>query len=436
MEKSTATVSGTSRTASLAPYWGLAALLLLMTAVILPAIFWATALTQQAGDMRDWHLPQVNIFVEHPFSFLSYQPDSATLPGHHIFLAWIGRLLGYRHIAPDNIPIRLVNAAFGYLAVIYAWRIFSRHCAGHSTPLIMAVPIAFSSYLLFASIWINTDNGAFLFYEAVIDLATNPGPLSLWALPICAALVMWRQIYLPVTGLFGISWLLYDRKATSLYRPALAVLIPCVILGIYDLHWGGLTPPRFQHFNGQAQQPALPLSAFSVMAIILPFYWGYLGATVRSFLRSRPAVALAIAAVVVLLWLLGPSDHNVAAGRWGGLVWSLTRLLPNIDDRSPLILVTALVGALTLGALIADSVRKPGPLLACIGFCLYLVGYCAQREAFQRYIEVQILFIYGFLSLGHQPPTAVMRYGPIVLGVAFAALSLARAYGILPRMFD
>jgi hypothetical protein len=68
--------------------------------------------------MRDNYLPQMNTFITHPLSLIDYRATAAQTPGHHIFLAWIGRLSGYDKIEEDNLVVRFANAVFGYLVIL------------------------------------------------------------------------------------------------------------------------------------------------------------------------------------------------------------------------------------------------------------------------------------------------------------------------------
>ena len=81
---------------------------------------------------------------------------------------------------------------------------------------------------------------------------------------------MWRQLYLPVVGTFGVFWLVKCRQLKFVLIAALAIAFPYLIVAAY-IAWKGLTPPSFQEFNGVGPQPVVPLSALAFIGILSPF---------------------------------------------------------------------------------------------------------------------------------------------------------------------
>jgi hypothetical protein len=417
-------------------YLPLVLVLALFTALTVPPILLGKNGTQQAIDMRDNHLPQVNAFVSKPLSLLNYSATAAQTPGHHIALAWIGRLAGYRSGETRDLPIRMANAAFGLLVLFVAWWIFNRTGKDGWLAAVLTLPIACSSYVLFAAIWIATDNGALLFYELAVSVCLTGESVPLIAIAIGCALVMWRQVYLPVAGLFGLSWLLRDRRLSSFPVPFLAAALPCAIMGTYFTHWHGATPPGFQDFNGVGIHLATPASALALLALFLPFYWGYLNAVVINFLRAHRLAAVVLTIITTALWLIGPTDHNVPEGRWGSIVWTLAQHIPSIGSHSPLVLCLSILGVIVLASFVVDARARGEIPFETLAFLLYMIGFSLQIEAFQRYVEAPILFTYGLASARAAKTVRFAWLGPTGLALAFGTLSMLRAYDILPRILN
>jgi hypothetical protein len=415
-------------------YLPIALLLLLFAALVVPPILLGLHGTQQGLDQRDFHLPQVNAFVSQPFEFTHYHATAAQTPGHHILLAWIARSLGYRAVEADNLPIRFANAAFGFLVVLVTWYLYKSRAGNGWRAAVLALPLICSSYILFAAIWIETDDAALLFYELTVALASAVSSPLLPSIAVACMLVMWRQIYLPVTGLFGIAWLIRGPRLRSLPLPLLAVLLPCVLMGIYFIAWKGATPPVFQGVNGVGLHVATPLAALGLTAILLPFYLGYQYPSLLRLLRTRRIVAALLAIAVTALWLLGPSTYDREHGRWGGVVWILAQHTPSVGARSPLILCLAILGALVLCSFVTDAIERHETPYETLALLLYLLGYSLQIEAFQRYVESPLLFTYGYVACRATHPARSAWIGPVFLAACFSILSMLRAYDILPQI--
>lgn len=411
-------------------------LLSLFTLLISPPILLGIYDTEQSKDMLLAHLPQVDWFVRHPWSLLHYRATSATTPGQHIVLAWFARCLGYTEVLRGNLPVRFANAALGYLVLVCAWRIFRLRTGSAWRAAILTLPLACSSYVLFAAIWIATDNGAFLFYELAVAVAAAGVTVPFIAILIGAALVFWRQMYLPVSGIFGLSWLLQDRRIRRLPVPVLACVAPLCIIAAYFFAWHGLTPPGFQTFNGFGFHTGTPLAVLGLIALFSPFYIGYLREPLQLALRQK-FLLFAILGTAVCLWLMGPSSHDVEQGRWGGMIWTLARHGPIVlGSRSPVVLALALLGGLVLSSWIAEAHARREIPFDLLALGLYVLGYSLQVEAFERYVEAPVLFTYGFACARTGRSHRFAWIGPVALALLMGFASLMRVYGILPRLLD
>jgi hypothetical protein len=390
--------------------------------------------TSESDDMIRGHLVQINTFVKQPFQILSYPASSATTPGHHILLAWFARALGYSSVTATDLPIRFANATFGYLVLFVVWRFLSRRATALNA-IALTLPLACSSYLVFASIWINTDSGALLFYVLSVCSLFGSRILPVSTIATASLMVMWRQVYLPVVGIFAVFWLVNGRRLKLVLIPALAIAFPCLIVAVYYIEWGGLTPPGFQEFNGAGHQAAAPLSALAFIGILFPFYWPYFRLSIIDFVRLRPIYVILIIAAVVALWLSGPTNYDLTSGRWGALIWSLAKIIPIGGKHSLIVLTCAVMGAIVLVSLLYDTLTKNEFPFEIAALCLYLVGYSAQVEAFQRYIQDPILFTFSISSTRRHPDSVRVCIGPLILATILGLLTAFRVYGILPTIF-
>jgi hypothetical protein len=409
-------------------------ILLLFTILVLPPIIIGVQGTSEATDMIRSHLPQINTFVQEPFAIFSYQASAASTPGQHIVLAWLARALGYTRVTATNLPVRLANATFGYLVLFVVWRFLSRRETSLNA-MALTLPLACSSYVVFASIWINTDNGALLFYVISVCILAGSSALPVSTIPTAILMVMWRQLYLPVVGAFGVFWLVNGDRLKFVLIPALAIAFPCLIVAVYYIEWGGLTPPGFQNFNGVGHQIALPLSALALIGLLTPFYWSYFRLGIVDFIRMRPVYLILIAAAVVALWLSGSTNYDSTSGRWGALIWSLARIVPIGGTHSIIVLMCSIIGAIVLVSLLHEALARHEFPFEIIALCLYLVGYCAQVEAFQRYIEAPVIFTFGISSIRRHPDSARICVGPLILATILGLLTAFRVYNIIPTVF-
>src|SRR3990167_6246980 len=99
-------------------------LLLIFSLFVFPIMFllsgWtAMEYTSVWSDQKHTHLPQINYYISHPFDLFNNSAPSATLPGHHLFLAYTSILLGITHVSQNTWAIRIFNVffAYGFLSV-------------------------------------------------------------------------------------------------------------------------------------------------------------------------------------------------------------------------------------------------------------------------------------------------------------------------------
>lgn len=195
---------------------------------------------------------------------------------------------------------------------------------------------------------------------------------------------------------------------------------------------GRARPPQFRAQHGRALSNLTPSYGLALIGAwggimllpLLPDAW----ATVR----RRRADLLAIAAFAGVLASIRPSGWSFEAGRWGGPLWSLVKVVPCIRDRSPLIVLGAACGAALLAVLwlMAAEVRR-GRQASVVIIALVAGMFAAQSgnsQVWERYFDPAILVALAWLvslavhrSRPYSVPRAVL--GGLALAAAQAAIS-------------
>lgn len=402
-----------------------------------PPIFAGLATMFQHGDMVKFHLPQINYHIQHPFQFIDYEATSATTPGHHFLFAWVSILFGYDAVGEDTIVLRLLNVLMGMGLIVVAWITFYRLKEDALVATALALPLVGSNYVLTASIWINTDNGAMLFFALTLFSMLFYAERVYLSAIFVLLMVMWRQIYLPVVGALAFPALLPgDRKKTAV-RAVATVLPTILVIGIYAKAWGGLTPGTTQLYNKFTLNLSVPLHALALTglfaipyALLLKPTWTDLDA------RGRKIVGGVGGAIGLVSWLIAASTYDNDGGRWGSLIWVIAKKSPGVGDKTFAVLVLAVLGAVVLTAMGWRAIVERYYPIELMMLLAYFAGYSAQVFAWQRYIEPAIFLVLGVYcarSMKEAPRWAAL--GPAGMGVVFAVLSELRIWGSLGRMF-
>lgn len=405
-------------------------LVAVFAALGLPALFAGSSSMFSHGDMVRFHLPQINYFIEHPLTLVSYPPTGATMPGHHLLFAWVARALGYEVVTESTWILRLLNWALAAGFVTAAWAIAARLLGRPWQALALALPVAASPYVLGSAIWITTDDTALLHYTLLLAALLFRPERPALAAGGAVLLVFWRQIYLPVAAA-GALFTTGRRWWWRLLVPLPALLV----VAVYVRQWGGFTPRIAQLYNQLTFNPAVPLHALALTGLFtipyMPFLWAAARAVDPRRLRQ---VAAGASLLAIGLWLAGPSTWDTEAGRWGSIIWLLARRTPVLAERSPLLLLLAAAGgtALAILALHARHTRARPIELAMLALCF--AGISSQVFAWQRYVEPVVLTTLAVSTarIAHVPRLAPA--GPLLLAIALAAMAQARLWGLVGRL--
>lgn len=406
--------------------------------LVVPPIFAGVATMAQHGDMVKFHLPQINYLIQHPLDIVHYDASSATTPGHHILVAWVAKILGYEQVTEADIPLRLLNVFVGLGLIAAAWTTFYRMSKDLLFATACTLPLVGSNYVLTASIWINTDNGAMLFYTLALYSMLFYTERVQWTAIAVLLMVMWRQIYLPVVGAFALPALLPgpDRKKRIIL--AVASVVPtALVVAIYANAWNGLTPGTTQTYNKFTLNFSVPLHAVALVGLYTCAYALLLWPTLKELDAKGKKIAFGVgAAVGTVLWAIAASNYDNQAGRWGSLIWVLAKKSPAIGDKSIVVLLLAILGSSTIAAMGWRAIRDryyPPELLMLLG---YFAGYSAQIFAWQRYIEPAIFITLGVHCARTDAKSSRLALaGPVLMAVVFGLMSELRIWGAVGRMF-
>ena len=422
-------------------WWRLAPAVLafLSAAFVLPVIFLGNDLTSEGYDQRIAHLPAIEQFAAQlPAPDLSSYP-SATGPGYHLLLAVPARLgFGVQWL-------RVISSLAGVGLVLLAWRGGAR-AAGPGVAFALALPLAFSSYVLSGSAWLTTDVLSVLVGSAVVLVAACVVPdrrafLALAVLLAAALSIRQTNVFLAVpilaAGILGSplgrsasdaeQWHGDEPRRWSRLAWACLALLPGMLLLLALVRaWGGLVPPAFREMHDRGLNPIAPAYGMALVGV-----WGGIallpmGAEVlRAVRRHRLAVAL-LALFAVVAAAMPESSWSRDEGRWGGALWQAVKSFPVIEGRSTLLVAAAGLGAILLSALWirAAEVRRGRQATIVIMTLLALfVVQAGNSQVWERYFDPAILVALAWLTALGIDRTRPHSAGRAVLGAGLLALA-------------
>jgi hypothetical protein len=397
-----------------------------------------------ALDMLTTHLPQINFFIAHPWNLIDYPGVVTSLPGHHVLLAWVARLIGYASIDSKTLPIRLFHAficsigAVGLLCFLHRMQCSRPRSPSLLMSLILWISVVASFYFLQSSIYVSTDVPAINFYMLFLYfLVFYPEMIALPTIS-AAAVVFWRQSYAP--ALLTPFLTERDRVLTKLLSSQTLVLIgPGAVLLLYVLHWGGLVPANsggptdiLRGIGGLFPQSVL--RAFALLGLFLPAYALIFADDMATCYRMPIAkwAMMALLLLVIVIWITCSSTYSYKAGRWASVVWTISNYAPHWRNHSISTLLLAIFGALFsffLGWLAVNHFQIRSIV---VGMFLYLGSQIIVPLSFQRYVEPIILLSLALIAAG----CAKISIGRLVMFGAiftlYGLVGLLRIYDMFP----
>jgi hypothetical protein len=395
-------------------------------------------------DQERFHLPQINFFVDHFWSWVDYPATSATTPGFHIFVAMIAHLAGLDQVVDGTWPQAAIPWFMGLAILAVLWWSFFLLARAPWRAALYCLPIASSSYFLLPSLYLVTDNTGSLGYALVL-MGYLHYPTEAAALGITAALwVFARQIYLPVVVAYPMA-LTGQIIPRALSRPViikivLAILPPVAVVVVYAIAWRGLVPPNFAHNHAHALSTvnvSAYVEALGLLGIFSVPYALLLYPSVHVLGRQRITKTMFICGMLaLLLWAIVPSTANIELGRWGSAVWVAARLSPVLGEHALLVLPLLVLGACAIGLMIELARFRHYLPIELIIFLLYIAALGMQNLAFQRYTEIPILMTLSTTAARLETPRRWSMLAFLAIFGVYLAIAVMRAAGIVGDLWS
>ena len=399
-----------------------------------------------AADDLNYHWPTIQHFAEQLPNPELADYASATTPGYHLVLSWFVKI-GIGHTGVQLIASIWTMLLLGVLGWVVAGR-FGK--AG----LWVMLPMLTSMYVLYPGVWLLPDNAGWLGVLVILLLALNPQP-SWKTLAISGVVllgVVWvRQVHIWIAGVIWLSaWLgssdqtprlrglfssSFERSGRTLI--AIGCTIPAVTALVWFVAmWGGLVPPTFQdqHQGPNLATPGFILTQLSILSV---FYSPMLWPKLKEAWKHSWAWILFAALVGCVVGVVPHSAYSVESGRFSGW-WNIIDRFPAIADRSPIIMLGSIAGAVALVVWLSMSSRRDawiwvGALVA------FVLSQSANHASWQRYHEPMLLMMMAVILAKQECAIRSYRWifiGSVGLAMMLAALTSASLYGADPVVIE
>lgn len=420
-----------------------AVLIALFLLLVWPLILMEARGTNEAFDQDRYHLPVIRAFAESWPAVNLREYDSATTPGFHLAIATVMQVTGDRPML-----LRLVASIASLILIVIVWWTVARGVRDPWVALAFTLPLLCSSYVIGSAAWLTTDNVGLLFPVLIIGAALSvgitPRRASCWSMWAMLAVFV-RQIHLwsitPIvlTALLRsppLAWR-FGRSAWS-WRAVLLVCAstaaPVALVGAFIWTWGGLTPPTFAAQHGAGANPAFMVLTLALIGV---FGWLPLAILLVREPEARKGLlrpTMLVVAATGLLAVIPPTSFDRAAGRWGGVLWEVNRHLPVVMERSPLLILLAMMGGVVLLAFtrcaIASARRET--LILLISFLGWMLAQTTNAQAWQRYAEPMVLILLAWLTMlavrDHARARRAMAIAWLIVAAGQLALSAYTVY--------
>jgi hypothetical protein len=387
-----------------------------------------------ARDEVSFHHPTIRQFAHelpHP-DLTNYR--SATGPLYHLMLAPIARATG------DSLTtLRVLTCALSLLllAVAASLLVYRSNYPRWGLALCL-MPLALSPYIVGPAIRLSTDNVALLFVVASLALLerSEPHPLEqsrvswrnmfffLLASLAAAAAVWTRQVHLWLAGVLLVGALITPVQKLGRLGGAVAACLPVLLLAPLVLRWGGLVPPRFAEMHRPGFHAHSVEMELAVLGVLGLFYAPWL---LRELGRWQIVIIAFISSLVVGTALLGcfPLPWSEEPDILGGGIWRACSVFPNLWGTTALFWGLVPLGICAVTALLLASYNQrhwtPATALVC-----FLAANATNMRAYQKYYEPFFLILMAWVISRTKPAPRSWWVGPILLMVAWGAISLRR----------
>lgn len=359
-------------------------------------------------------------------------PLTATTPGYHLLMACIGTVVSQ---SPTVLRLASVAVCAGFIGTFAAWCARRR---GTVEGVLLALPLACSTYVLGSGAWLLPDDLAWLLLTLTVTLALRgvAGTRAMAAAgALLAALVFVRQSAAWAAATVWLSaWAGSGSERDPLPAPgalrrlgmaAVATVPAAAVLVWFVAIWGGLAPPRFRP-DVAGVNPATPAIVLVQAAIVgiafLPWLWDGIRARLSD---SGPLLAGAGLLGVVAAVVPETFPSSMESGRWSGW-WGPIGALPSVGGRTSVaVLLLAPLGATLLASALL-SVPARARLVLFGGTLAFVAAVSSTFNSWQRYHEPWILVLLAMLSCLQEG-----RAAPRPVAKALAAGALCALLGAI-----
>lgn len=400
-------------------------------------------------DERAFHMPVIVSFVEQwPNPDVSDYAAAST-PGHHLVAALLIVLFD-----PAIEMIRFVTGTPITLSVF----LLAYFCAARAGPvfgIIATLPFACSPHTVSFSVFVVPEASAWGVLTLLLFISFRDRySFNMLAIAsvVLFACVLTRQINLWGAAVIWLAaWLgSGDDQPASRLAPAIdgdtskraaraaiaivATLPSFAIVAWFFSKWGGPTPEAFQSEQNTGlvtsavrvvgPNPAIPALILALTGVVgvafLPIAFNRLREAQRQVAWFRHAVFIG-ATLGALTAIVFESSSSHEAGRWGGL-WNAVARVPDIADRSPLMIAGAATGGACAAILLVLAPGRRTRWLMLGAFIAGITAQSANAQAFQRYMEPLVLLLVPMavacgLRAAKRPYAPLALVGPLVLAL-------------------
>lgn len=388
-----------------------------------------------AWDALVFHIPQINLFIAQPFDLLDYEAKATTLPFYHVILAQLASWLGIEQVDNASLVIRLAHFLLSSAGILAALLYISARTR-FSGALLLGLPLVTSWYIVSGAIFFGTDGPGLSLALIALILLLNEKPVGLRHATAFLAVTATRHLMLP----YVVGTALWKGFTAGKTRAALVLAPAVLLLLLYVVLWGGLTPPGMvaQLNPGGIFIPSL-LGQLAIAGL-----WGTCYGLIRldtwrriAVRRGTVRIALAAAAsIIFLLWLTCPTDFAPREGRFGSIAWYVAGLIM-IGDHSIPVLILAMLGASAIILCAVDCLDNGLQPLEMAGLALFLVGLMLTYAAYQRYSEPLCIASFA-IAISRLPGRTVAPPLAMLPLLALSCLGLARYWqgGLVQQLFE
>lgn len=383
-------------------------------------------------DERRCYFPNVETMAA-KFPSVDLLADSMTSspPGYFHLLGGMTRVTG-----ASTALIRLNHVLLSLAGVLLCFVLLQRLAGRGAWSFLPFLPLFLGAYYLKQSCLISTDNVGLSLAVAVLTLlffAPKTMAYSCVAGALALLAVYCRQTSIWLVAPLGAPFLLrilqvgkHNGRWSYELTAAVGGFLCLCLLAIFYVTWEGLLPEKWREAHYGWSLTA-PLYAVCLIGLLAPFFL-----PLRDCWRQQ-SLRLALIMAILLgfsLFLLAPSSFDSERGRWGGFLWTVARLTPEIADRALVFVPLAVLGFF---AIIVTTQRlwQANPTSAAL-WLLALVAWLSSTipnsHIFHRYFEGYVLLFLGFAAVMATPDTRLARAKIYALTAVLFLLGVVSLY--------